>query len=283
VNDRQLDESLAGIRREARDGADREVLARRLDDLLADLGRRLDRLHRLRDEARSLAEDLRGRESGTPGLEPSGPDPRPRLRQDRLGASTFIEKGWHLISRGDYPAAIQALHRALDLAPLETQAAALLGWAQMLEERHDEAMATFARVLERDPDNELARVNVGFICLRKRIFGEAIEHLSRVIREGVDRKAVLYAHYYLGLVYLERGMHDDAIPFLARAVELGPNLIEARYELGRALWFAERRVEARAAWTQGAEAGSFSPWAERCRDALRRASDWEGPPRSSFG
>lgn len=282
MSDRELDEALDAIRREVSEGADREVLVRRLDVLLADLGRRLDRLHRLQAEAGSLVEALRDRGSRPPGLEPSGPDPRPRLRQDRLGASTFIEKGWHLISQGDYSAAIQSLRRALDLAPLETQAAALLGWAQMLEEKHDEAMQTFARVLERDPGNELARVNVGFICLRKRIFGEAIEHLTRVIREGVDRKAVLYAHYYLGLVYLERGMHDDAIPFLARAVELGPNLIEARYELGRALWFAERRVEARAAWTRGAEIGSFSPWAERCRDAARRAADWEGPPRSSF-
>ena len=105
---------------------------------------------------------------------------------------------------------MQALRRALELAPGETQAEALLGWALMLQEQYDEAMATFAHVLEKEPSNTLARVNVGYICLKKRIFGEAIEHLSRVIRQDSDRKATLYAHYYLGLVYLEREMFTDA-------------------------------------------------------------------------
>jgi len=32
-------------------------------------------------------------------------------------------------------------------------------------------------------------------------FGEAIEHLSKAIRLDNDKKATLYAHFYLGLVY----------------------------------------------------------------------------------
>ena len=59
----------------------------------------------------------------------------------------------------------------------------------------------------------LARINVGYICLKKGIFGEAIEHLSKAIRLDNDRKATLYAHYYLGLVYQEREMYDDAQTF----------------------------------------------------------------------
>ena len=62
----------------------------------------------------------------------------------------------------------------------------------------------------REPANSLARINVGYICLKKRIFGEAIEHLSKAIRMANDKKATLYAHYYLGLVYLEREMFEDA-------------------------------------------------------------------------
>ncbi len=66
----------------------------------------------------------------------------------------------------------------------------------------------------REPANSLARINVGYICLKKRIFGEAIEHLSKAIRLDNDRKATLYAHYYLGLVYLEREMFEDASDLL---------------------------------------------------------------------
>ena len=107
----------------------------------------------------------------------------------------------------------------------------------MLDEQYDDALGTFSRVLMIEPANALARVNVGYICLKKKIFGEAIEHLSRVIRLDNDRKATLYAHYYLGLVYLEREMYPTPEFFLKKALVLGPNLIEAYYDLGRAQWF----------------------------------------------
>src|SRR5207249_3347631 len=152
---------------------------------------------------------------------------RPAVHADHIGASTFIEKGWSLISLGDYAGAIQALHKALQLSPGETQAESLLGWAQMLHEDYDDALGTFQKVLMKEPANSLARINVGYICLKKRIFGEAIEHLSKAIRLDNDKKATLYAHFYLGLVYLQREMYEDAQTFFQKTLKLGPNLIEA--------------------------------------------------------
>ena len=123
-------------------------------------------------------------------------------------------------------------------------------------------------------------MNVGYICLKKKIFGEAIEHLSRVIRIDNDQKATLYAHYYLGLVYLEREMMSDAQSFLGKAIALGPNLIEAYYDLGRAQWFAGRREDARATWGEGVAANRFAPWALRCQELLDRTARGEEVPRS---
>lgn len=201
------------------------------------------------------------------------------VQADHLGASTYIEKGWHLISAGDAAGAEAALTRALQLAPSDVQAEALLGWAQMLQHRHDDALLLFQRVLLRDPHNSLARVNVGFICLKKGIFGEAIEHLSRVIRADNDRKATLYAHFYLGLVYLERDMYDDAQGFFRRALSLGPNLIEAYFELGRALWFGGDPEEARRTWRDGFQANKFSPWGKRCAELLQTVEAGGAPLR----
>ena len=169
---------------------------------------------------------------------------RPAVHADHLGASTYIEKGWSLISLGDYGGAIQALEKALTLSPGAVEAQSLLGWAQMLNEDYDDALGNFSKVLMKEPANALARINVGYICLKKGIFGEAIEHLSKAIRLDNDRKATLYAHYYLGLVYLEREMYEDAQSFLRKTLKLGPNLIEAYFELGRALWLGGEREEA---------------------------------------
>jgi tetratricopeptide (TPR) repeat protein len=138
----------------------------------------------------------------------------------------------------------------------------------MLQEKYDDALLVFQKVLMRQPQNALARINVGYICLKKRIFGEAIEHLSRAIRLDNDKKASLYAHFYLGLVYLERDMFEDAQTFFRKTIALGPGLIEAYYELGRALWFNGQRDEAIETWKNGFTANKFNPWGKRCAEVL---------------
>lgn len=201
-------------------------------------------------------------------------------RIDHLGASTFVEKGWSKLSLGDPVGADVALRRALELAPGSNEAETLLGWAQMMQPQYDAALATLQRVLARDPTHALAHTNVGYICLRQGLYGEAIEHLSRVIRLDLDRKATLYAHLYLGMVYREREMFDDAETFFRKALELGPNLLQSWYELGRVYWFEGRRDDAIAAWRSGAAANKFNPWGKRCAELLGQVEQGGAPPRT---
>jgi tetratricopeptide (TPR) repeat protein len=205
----------------------------------------------------------------SPAATPQFAPERPKPMADHLGASTFIEKGWSLISLGEYEGAEKALSRALQLAPDDPQSESLLGWAQMLQEKYDDALMNFQKVLMREPANALARINVGYICLKKRIFGEAIEHLSKAIRLDNDRKATLYAHFYLGLVYLEREMYEDAQTFFRKTLQLGTNLVEAYFELGRALWFDGQREAAMDAWRDGHRTNKFNPWGKRCGEMLK--------------
>ena len=263
-----------------RDAIKRDIIAlfKRVDGALTDLGQ-------LKEDIRTLVD--RYKQASAAAVPPQGPAPapqftgtRPAVHADHLGASTFIEKGWSLISLGDHAGAIQSLEKALQLSPGEIQAQSLLGWAQMLHEDYDEALSTFSRVLMKEPANALARINVGYICLKKRIFGEAIEHLSKAIRLDNDRKATLYAHYYLGLVYLERDMYEDAQTFFRKTLTLGPNLIEAYYDLGRAQWFAGNREGARSTWGEGHKANKFNPWAKRCQEMLDLVAAGGEVPRS---
>jgi tetratricopeptide (TPR) repeat protein len=267
--------------RAAGEAVKRDIIAlfKRVDGVLTELGQ-------LKDGLRGLAERYKQLNNGA-GAGAAGPAPAPRftgarpaVQADHLGASTFIEKGWSLISLGEYGGAIQALEKALQLSPGEIQAQSLLGWAQMLHENYDEALSTFSKVLMKEPANALARINVGYICLKKRIFGEAIEHLSKAIRLDNDRKATLYAHYYLGLVYLERDMYEDAQTFFRKTLSLGPNLIEAYYDLGRAQWFAGNKEGARRTWSEGHKANKFNPWAKRCQEMLDLVAAGGEVPRS---
>jgi tetratricopeptide (TPR) repeat protein len=259
-----------------RDAVKKDIISlfKRVDAALTDLVQ-------IKEEIRGLVERYKQSTSGADTTAaPQFNGTRPAVHADHLGASTYIEKGWSLISLGDYGAAIQALEKALSLSPGAVDATSLLGWAQMLNENYDEALRNFSKVLMKEPANALARINVGYICLKKGIFGEAIEHLSKAIRLDNDRKATLYAHYYLGLVYLEREMYEDAQTFLRKTLKLGPNLIEAYFELGRALWLGSEREEAVRVWTEGYKANKFNPWAKRCQEMLEVASAGGEVPRS---
>ena len=200
-------------------------------------------------------------------------------RSARLNASTHIDRGWNLISRGEHPQAEAELQKALKLVPDDTQATSLLGWAMMLQEKYDDALYHFHAVLQREPAHAIARVNVGYICLKKGIYGEAIEHLTRASRESSDKKAALYAQFYLGLLYSAREMYTDAETFLSKALSMAPNLIEAHFELGRARWFNGNSDGARQAWRAGAAAGKFSPWGKRCASMLAEVDGGGSPSR----
>ena len=157
-------------------GAEREAVKREIIAYFKQVDSLIGELSALKEEVRKLVDRFKQVSGST--AEASAPEftgTRPAVHADHIGASTFIEKGWSLISLGDFAGAIQALQKALQLSPGETQAESLLGWAQMLHEDYDDALGTFQKVLMKEPANSLARINVGYICLKKRIFGEAIE------------------------------------------------------------------------------------------------------------
>ena len=264
---------LADGAREARDTIKAEIIA-----LYHEVEQEVARLAELKEDIKGLAERWKTLGQSAIAAQPPGAQSQV-LRVDHIGASTYTERGWSSISLGDYEGAEQALTRALELSPGDPHTESLLGWAEMLQDKLDEALVRFQRVLTREPGNALARVNLGYICLKKRIFGEAIEHLSKAIRLDNDRKATLYAHFYLGLVYMQRELYEDAESFFRRTIALGPNLIEAYYELGRALWFAGRRDAACEAWRAGARANKFNPWGKRCAEMVGHVEGGGEPPR----
>jgi tetratricopeptide (TPR) repeat protein len=262
------------------DAATLDALKQDIIGLYKTIEHRVNELTLLKEEVKRLVGKWKAvQQAASPSIAPQLGTEQPVVRSDALGASTFIDKGWSRISLGDYDAAEVALTRALELAPGDPQAESLLGWARMLQENYDQALVNFQHVLTREPTNALARINLGYICLKKGVLGEAIEHLSKAIRLDNDRKATLYAHFYLGLVYVEREMFDDAQVFFQKALALGPNLIEAWYELGRARWYLGDREGATEAWRAGQAANRFNPWGRRCAMVLDTVAAGGEPPR----
>jgi tetratricopeptide (TPR) repeat protein len=249
--------------------AERERVRQDIVTLFRETESLVDELTSFKERIRELVDRYKSMAAAAAASAPK-PSGGGSTRSDHLGSSTYIEKGWSAIASGDSARAVKELERALELSPNDPQAESLLGWAQMLREQYDEALYTYYKVLTKQPDNQLARVNLGYICLKKGIFGEAIEHLSKAIRLDQDRKATLYAHFYMGLVYLEREMFDDARAFFRRTLELGPNMLEAWWEIGHTYYLDGRLREAEEAWRTGMETNRFNLWGERCMKALQK-------------
>ncbi len=187
---------------------------------------------------------------------------------DELNASTFVDRGWSRLAVGDYVAAEVALRKALELNPTDAYAAVLLAWAEVAQDRWEEALGRLVDVLGAVPSLALGHVVAGHAHLRAGRHDPARAHLVQAITLDNDRKASLYAWYYKGQLHLAREAWDEAITAFARALEYGPNLIEARYETGHAHWRAGRPDAARDAWRAGADANKFNPWSKRCREML---------------
>lgn len=204
---------------------------------------------------------------------------RPRV-VDELNASTFVDRGWSKLAVGDFVAAEVALRKALELNPGDLYAAVLLAWAEVAQERSDDALARLAVVLAGAPQHALGHVVAGHAHLRAERWPEAEAHLAQALALEGDRKAALYAWYYMGQLKLSTSRWDEAIAAFARALEYGPNLVEARYETGHAHWGAGRPDAARAAWKAGADANRFNPWSARCREMLATLDAGGTPTRA---
>ena len=74
-------------------------------------------------------------------------------------------------------------------------------------------------------------------------------------------------------------MAEDAQNFFEKTLKLGPNLIEAYYELGRAKWHTGDREGAKHTWEQGYKANKFNPWGKRCKETLDLVAQGQEPPR----
>jgi tetratricopeptide (TPR) repeat protein len=203
------------------------------------------------------------------------------VREDHLGASTFIEKGWHAIAVGDFASAEKSFETALTLAPSDGQARTLMAWAIMRQGRLDDAVAILDDVLGRDPMNALARATLGYVCMRKGLLPEAHEHMSRAAAQMRDPKAALYGCFYLGLLYGQQRDVIEAERYFRKTLSLAPNFIEAYYELGRTFWLVGDKVQAENVWKAGNTANRFSEWGKRCAEAVRLSKGGVEPPSFS--
>jgi Flp pilus assembly protein TadD len=108
------------------------------------------------------------------------------------------------------------------------------------------ARAGFKRVLERQPENLVALVNLGWLAQREKAWPEAEAYLRRAQRLAPENPAVWLA---LGISVLEQGSLDHALGAFAQVIAFEPNNARGHRLLAMTLarkgWYAAAEEELR--------------------------------------
>jgi len=132
---------------------------------------------------------------------------------------------------------------------------------------HDEAIRTYLRVLEIEPQHAAAHINLGTLYYNRQDFASAEKHYRAAV--AADPRYAL-AYFDLGNVLDETGNVQDAIAAYRTAIQLAPTYADAHYNLALA---CERKGEARQAlqhWKIYLKLDNTGPWAVHARNQVTR-------------
>ena len=160
--------------------------------------------------------------------------------------------------------------------PKESNVAELFARGIALEEdphTQSEAITTYLKVLEREPNHAAAHINVGTLYYNRQDYGLAEKHYRAAI-ESDPRYALAY--FDLGNVLDETGRVQEAIQTYKTALQLAPTYADAHYNLALA---HEKLKEPRRAlphWRAYIKLDTASPWAIHARNQIQRILQSDG-------
>jgi protein O-GlcNAc transferase len=144
----------------------------------------------------------------------------------RINLSNLLEQG------GDLEAAIAEMQKAVQLAPKQADFYLLLGQKQQKAKQYQEAIQSYRRSTELNPQMFGAHYGVGVVLYLLGDFAGAATELQSLLELNPDHA---YAHYQLGKLLVKQEEFSKAATHLEDAIRLQPTLAEAYAELGALL------------------------------------------------
>ena len=177
---------------------------------------------------------------------------------------------------GDLTKSENAFEVALRIDPKHVKSYVNLSRVLIEQKRFDDAIAKLTLASEADGDSiEVPRLMARAYTAQNKI-DEAVDAYRRAI---VLNERDAWSLNNLGLLFLEQGFTEDAVPYLAKAIEVNPNVPAFHNNLGMALEHMGRFLGATEAY-KGALAAD--PRYEKARQNLARVAAVKGGPEEPF-
>jgi Flp pilus assembly protein TadD/uncharacterized protein (AIM24 family) len=125
-----------------------------------------------------------------------------------------LNRGSDQLGAGQLDGARGTLERALELRPRDAKVLGLLGQVCYRQGKYEDAIVAWQRLVDENPAEPAARVNLGLALLRAQRYGQATRQLEIALDLNPDHKKAMG---YLGLALLESGDPAGAREWFKRA------------------------------------------------------------------
>ena len=164
------------------------------------------------------------------------------IEKDAIAAGQcrqYLEQGFDCQRQGRYGQAAIAFQKVLELDPINGNAAVQLGWSHMLLCDFKKAEKIFAETAATSSDNYFVQSSLGFCYLVQQKFAEAERPLKRAIElySGDERVFV-----NLGQCYMAQGNYEEAKEVLKKAIAIN-EYADAAYGQIAAVYLEQKKYE----------------------------------------
>jgi cytochrome c-type biogenesis protein CcmH/NrfG len=141
-------------------------------------------------------------------------------RYDRgTKTAAIFSRASEAIQNKRYDVAISLLRQVVDTDPADFQAWVELGTAYFAEKNFDEAEKAYTQALKRKADNPVALISLGRLRIAQKNFDGAIEALTQAVKVQPTSPQ---ANYFLGEAYLQIKKGSLGVGYLNEAIKLDP-------------------------------------------------------------
>jgi tetratricopeptide (TPR) repeat protein len=130
-----------------------------------------------------------------------------------------------------------------------------------------EAINTYLKVLEMDPQHAAAHINLGTLYYNRQEYALAEKHYRSAIE--IDRRYAL-AYFDLGNVLDETGRVEEAITTYKTAIQLAPTYADAHYNLALAYEKMREPRKALQHWRAYVKLDTAGPWTVHAKHQIQR-------------
>ena len=148
------------------------------------------------------------------------------IQQDNKNEGALFRLGCLLASQKRYPEAMTIWQRYVNVTQGSADAYSNLAYCEELSGNPTAAESDYRRGITKDPKNEACRVNYGLMLARHGRINEGILQLQAVLSPAE-------VHYNLASVYELANRKEQARQEYQQALELDPNMIEAKAKLAQ--------------------------------------------------